>query len=242
MKSCTLYIIDDDSAAINILKDYIGKTSCQLVGSSTDPRIGIQEVHKKKVDIVFLDMQMQPINGLEVMPQLPLSTKVIFCTSYQELAMEAYQTYWRHFLLKPFSFHNFYNILGQTAATLSSRSFIGEGSGHESDFKFFSGGIKGVHKKLWYEDMVYACSLKDKTQIYLIDGETYVINQRIGKLIKSLPSTRFARISKEIIVSLSAIELVEYGKVGVTIAHRRIFLDIGGAYSKDFYNWILDNS
>lgn len=242
MKSCTVYIIDDDSAAINILTDYIGKTSCQLVGSSRDPRVGIREIHQKKVDIVFLDMQMQPINGLEVMPQLPSSTKVIFCSSYQELALEAYQTYWRHFLLKPFSFHNFYNILGQTAATLPSGSFIGERLNYGSDFQFFSGGTKGVYKKFWYEDMVYACSLKDRTQIHLVGGDTFIINRRIGKLIKSLPSTKFARISKDIIVSLDAIESVEHGKVGVSISKKKVLLDMGGTYSKDIYNWIIDNS
>ncbi|TDS06564.1 LytR/AlgR family response regulator transcription factor [Sphingobacterium paludis] len=241
MKTLNLFIIDDDRSAIDHLKSLIAKTPCRLVGSATDPRNGIAEIEKKKVDIVFLDMQMEPISGLEVVPQLPNDVQVIFCTSFRESAHQAYDTYTYHYLLKPFGFVKFFNVLRKTMATITHRSFLGE-SETKKKFQFFGTGAKGGHERLWYEDFVYAHSLGEKTMINFTDGRSYVINQRIGRLLKRLPATHFARISNEVFIALHAIQKVLYGRVYVIIDGKEQRLDMGTEYAKEIIRWIEDNS
>lgn len=241
MRTFNLFIIDDDQSAIEHLKTLIAKTPFRLVGAATDPRIGIAEIEKKKVDIVFLDMQMEPLSGIEVVPQLPHGVQVIFCTSFREYAHQAYDTFMFHYLLKPFGFVKFFNVLRKTVANITNQSFLGEGE-TKTKFQFFGTGAKGGYQRLWYDDFVYAHSLGDKTMVNFKDGSSYILNKRIGKLLKRLPPTHFARISNEALIALHAVDKVLYSQAYVTIDGKEVRLDMGVEYAKEMIRWIADNS
>lgn len=241
MRTLNLFIIDDDPVAIEHLKVLIAKTPYRFAGSSTDARQAILEIEKIEVDIVFLDMQMQPLSGLDVVPQLPKHVKVIFCTSFREFAHQAYDIYASHYLLKPFGFVRFYDVLSKTVATVDKLSYLGE-TEIKRKFQFFGSGLKGSYEKFWYNDFVYAQSFGDKTIINFKDGNSHTLNQRIGKLLKKLPTTHFARISNEVFIALHAIDRIGNSKAFVNINGKVEGLDMGIDYAKEIMRWVSDNS
>ena len=84
------YIIDDEQPAIKIIENYLNKfPTLELVGTSTNPLLGIEEIKKNKVELVFLDIQMDEMNGIEVVEHIDSKTKVIFCTAYSEFAVKS---------------------------------------------------------------------------------------------------------------------------------------------------------
>lgn len=241
LRVCRLYILDDDQSAIDKLKDDLMKTRHILVGTSTDPMAAIGDIHKQDVDVLFLDMQMQPITGMEVMPQLPPHVRVIFCTSHRDLAAMGYETYYRHYLLKPFGFQQLCTVLDQTIATLPRTSTLGNIEAEKKSV-FVPKEVKGSYVRMWYEHVQYGCALGgDKVQIHLKDGGSMCINKRIGILMKSLPRDQFARISKDMFVRLDAILAITSGKIKIECDGRIIELDMGNRYAKDLYNWVKDN-
>jgi len=102
------YIIDDEHMAINVIAKYIQQIpDLTLVGTATNPITGIEEIKKNKADLVFLDMRMDEMSGLEVMDIVGPDTKVIFCTAYAEFAIKSYDMEAIDYLMKPVSFARF---------------------------------------------------------------------------------------------------------------------------------------
>src|SRR5438046_5832475 len=101
-------IIDDEQHAIDVLKKYIGRLgNLQLVGTETNPLAGIEIVKKEKPDVVFLDIQMDEMSGIEVMKIIGNTTKVVFCTAYSEFAVTSYDLEAVDYLMKPIEFNRF---------------------------------------------------------------------------------------------------------------------------------------
>jgi len=240
MKTVRLYIIDDDPDWIRILSSYIEKTNHTLVGSSTDPLLGIREVNRLKVDIVLLDMQMQPLSGLEVIPQLPPHVKIIFCTSYREMAYEGYDRHLHHFILKPMEFAKFYKVLDKTVSTMGHSSFLGE----EELGKYFQFiiGPKSGSWRVWYDKLSYVMSVGEKCVFNFRDGTSKQMAERVGTIFARFPQTHFARISTYTFVALAAIERATFSKVYVQIKGKQVALPMGRKYAPEIHKWIADNS
>ena len=102
------YIIDDEQPAIKIIENYLKKfPSIELIGTSTNPIKGIEEIKKNKVELIFLDIQMDEMNGIEVFDHIDPEAKVIFCTAYSEFAVKSYELNAVDYLMKPISFERF---------------------------------------------------------------------------------------------------------------------------------------
>ena len=102
------FIIDDEQPAINVLSAYISQIQeLELVGSDTNPVKGIEKIKLLKPDVVFLDIQMNEMNGLDVMQILHKEIKVVFCTAYSQFAVESYDLNAVDYLMKPVSFARF---------------------------------------------------------------------------------------------------------------------------------------
>ena len=102
------FIIDDEQPAIDVIECYIKMIpGLQLVGTSTNPLQAIERIRKLKVDIVFLDIQMDEMNGIDVMKQLDKDIKVVFCTAFSEFAVTSYDLDATDYLMKPIAFERF---------------------------------------------------------------------------------------------------------------------------------------
>ena len=106
MTNC--FIIDDEQPAIDVIQNYIKQIPIlHLVGSSTNPLQAIETIKKNKVDLVFLDIHMDEMNGIEVIKHLDKNIKVILCTAYSEFAVASFDLDVVDYLMKPISFDRF---------------------------------------------------------------------------------------------------------------------------------------
>ena len=102
------FIIDDEQPAIDVIQNYIKRIpSLELVGASTNPMQAIEIIRKNKADLVFLDIQMDEMNGIELAKKLDQNAKVIFCTAYSRFAVASFDLDAIDYLVKPFSFQRF---------------------------------------------------------------------------------------------------------------------------------------
>lgn len=101
-------VIDDEAPAIRILKRYIERLpNLKLVGTATDALTGIELIQKEKPDVVFLDIEMEEMNGLEVMKIISENTAIVFCTAYSEMVVRKYALDAVEYLEKPIAFKRF---------------------------------------------------------------------------------------------------------------------------------------
>jgi two-component SAPR family response regulator len=113
-KQLTCIIIDDEPSAIRLLEKYVAKISfLDLKGSYTNPLEALQSIEKETVDLVFLDIQMPEITGIQLSKIISSKTKIIFTTAYPQFALESYDVSAIDYLLKPIDFERFYKAVSK---------------------------------------------------------------------------------------------------------------------------------
>ena len=112
MRPLTCMIVDDEPLAVRLLESYVEKTpDLQLLAAYTDSITAINAVREQKPDVLFLDIQMPNIDGMELAHSLPTETRVIFTTAFKEYAFESYEVNALDFLLKPIRYNKFLNAV-----------------------------------------------------------------------------------------------------------------------------------
>lgn len=201
-------IIDDEQFAINIIEDYISKIpSLQLIGTTTNPLEGLEMARSKKADLVILDIQMDEMNGIEVMRVLPKEVKVIFCTAYSEFAVDSYEVEAVDYLLKPVSFSRFVKAI-QRVTNLVMEQAVEELTSIPDDYIFIKTEQKGKMVKINLIDIEYIEGMKNYVAFHC--GKKKILAYLTLKdLEEKLPRNQFMRVHKSYIVALRLITTVE---------------------------------
>lgn len=226
-------IIDDEQFAINVIKEYINRIpSLQLVGSTTNPLEGIELVRSQKVDLVFLDIQMDEMNGIEVMRVLPKDVNVIFCTAYSEFAVDSYEVEAVDYLLKPVSFNRFVKAV-QRATNLVMGKAVEELSSAQDDYIFIKTEQKGKMVKINFNDIEYIEGMKNYVA-FRCGKEKILAYLTMKDLEQKLPHNQFMRVHKSYIVALRLITAVENStlvlkdrleRIPLSESYREVFLE-----------------
>ncbi|WP_424963047.1 LytR/AlgR family response regulator transcription factor [Ekhidna sp.] len=212
-------IVDDEPLAIEVLQSYIDRVdSLELVSTCSNAVQAFEVLKKEKVDLLFLDIQMPKLTGIEFMKALNPTSKVIFTTAYREYAVESYELNVVDYLLKPIAFDRF--IMAVNKVVLNEKSqdsqLIQTDSIEETDpFLFLKVDRKMV--KVYLKDITYIESLKDYVRVKTADGKELVSLQKISYLEKKLPSDCFVRAHKSYIVSVHKIS-----------AYSSTYIEVGG--------------
>jgi two-component system LytT family response regulator len=230
-------IIDDEQAAINILASYVKNIPyLHLVASTTKPLEGIDIINSRQVDLVFLDIQMPDLTGIEFIRAINGKCKVILTTAYSEYALDGFELAVIDYLLKPIPFARFLN------AVQKARDIL-EIAGHakkqdrllgEAEFILLKGDTKGKLIKIEIKDIDYFEGMRNYVAIYCSGKKTLaLINMK--DLEEKLPREKFIRVHKSFIVAISKIESIEgntiflknYPKGDILIGnvYRAAFLD-----------------
>jgi len=230
----TCYVIDDEEHAVDTLVNYINKLpGLNLVGTSINPLKAIDEItNSSQVDIVFLDVDMPELSGLEVADIISPHTSVIFTTAYPNYAVQAFEKNGSDFLLKPISFERFAKSVSKVENLIRSKK---QSEHHSDDEHFFiNPGIKGRIIQLSYSEIIYIEGLKNYVVLYTIDGKhiTYLSMREIEKLI---PMSRFTRIHKSYIVNIDKIKSIDGNNV---ILSSTVELPIGISFKENFIHLI----
>ena len=201
-------IVDDEPLAIEILESFIGRVdSLELVGSCTNGIKAFDILKKEKVDLLFLDIQMPKLTGIEFLRILNPAPQVIFTTAYRDYAVESYELHVVDYLLKPIAFDRFLMAINKVTKVESSMK-VEENSYasiEENDpYLFLKSDRKMV--KVYLKDIAYIESLKDYVRIKLVDGKEVISLQKISYLEKKLPADDFIRIHKSYIIARQKID------------------------------------
>jgi DNA-binding LytR/AlgR family response regulator len=229
-------IVDDEPLAIEILESYVSKVEqLQLLSTFRNAISAFTFLQQNSVDLVFLDIQMPKLSGIDFLRTLKQPPKVIFTTAFREYALEGFELEIVDYLLKPIPFDRFLKavakVLHQPAIPVASTSK------HEpapDNYVFFKVDKKMIKTKM--ADVLYIESIKDYVKVKTSDKEI-VTQQKISYLEESLPREQFLRIHRSFIVNLEKIDA--YSATDVEIGKHSI--PIGRNYKNDVMKILAKN-
>ena len=216
MRPLTCIIVDDEPLAVRLLASYAEKTpDLTLLASFTDPIEAINAVKAQQPDLLFLDIQMPNIDGMELARMLPQQTRVIFTTAFKEYAFESYEVKALDFLLKPIRYNKF------LAAVEKAREWFGRDSlgtvlsescdslrtvPNESLFL----KVDGEYRQVALDKIVYVNGMKDYMLFYLDDEPKPLITHLTMKAVEEmLPAAQFMRVHRSYIVAINKIRKID---------------------------------
>ena len=232
MKIKTL-VIDDEHLAREYIKDYIQKLPfLAFVGDYNSPLKAIDQIKAGQVDLLFLDIQMPDITGLDFLRTLNNPPHVIITTAYKEFALEGYELNVSDYLLKPFSFERFLSaankVLAKMDVTESTKTAKVPG---EQDTTLHENYLviraDRKHYKINYEDLIYIEGQKAYVTFHTAEKKVTALAS-LKDLEEKLPSNQFIRIHKSYIVSIKNIASLEGNLIDVAGQH----LPVGKSYKE----------
>lgn len=226
-------IVDDEKLARTLLKRYIEKLpNLELIRECKNAVEAIPVLHNEHIDLIFLDIQMPELTGIEFLNTLQEKPLVIFTTAYQQYALEGYQLDIVDYLLKPFRFNRFLQAVNKAARRLNTEegkspiSIDQLPKNQEKDSIL----IKSSHTvfKVFLDEIVYIQGMKEYVAFYLA-GKRIITLQSLKQLEKELPGERFMRIHKSYIISTNKVTAINSS----TIYIGKEKFPIGGLYKED---------
>jgi DNA-binding LytR/AlgR family response regulator len=223
-------IIDDEPLARNVISEYAKKIpSSMIVGECEDAICAHEFLQRKTTDLIFLDINMPKLSGIEFLKTIKNPPLVIFTTAYSEYALDSYELNAIDYLKKPFSFERFCKAYfkAEELLMLKQNANKPETSHNKEEFIFIKSDKKSF--KVNISDISYIEGLGDYIKLYVGDKKL-VTNLSMKKIEALLPSHLFYRIHKSYIISLQKIESIEGNMVKINNTK----LPVGNSYRQEF--------
>jgi two-component system LytT family response regulator len=205
--------LDDEDLALELLEDYISRVPyLNLVATSDDPLEAMTIIQEQQIDLVFLDIQMPGLNGLQLIESLSSNPMCILVTAYSQYALDGFNLSVVDYLVKPVPFDRFLKACNKARELYQLKNKPGLVKETGNDYFFINADYS--HIKVDYNDILWVEGLKDYIKIHL-ESTTKPIVARISmkSIEELLPSSRFLRIQKSYIVSKSRITAVKKSSV-----------------------------
>ncbi|MHA4895958.1 LytR/AlgR family response regulator transcription factor [Pedobacter sp. PWIIR3] len=236
--------VDDEAYASEIIATYIRRIPfLELVGTTTNAFEALGWVQEGKVDLVFLDIQMPELTGIQFLKICGSKCKVILTTAYPEYALEGFEHDVIDYLLKPVSFERFYKSIQKAQLLIDPPQTpqpVPEPVKTEvsattasSNFMFIKGESKNKFLKVNFDDILYVEGLKNYISIYT-PGKRIITYQSLRELETQLPQPPFYRVHKSYIIAVDKIKMVD----GNTIYIEDQTIPVGETYKEDFFKMI----
>ena len=200
-------IIDDEPLAAQLLASYAERTPViNLVGTYNSAVAAIKDIKEKKIDLLFLDIQMPDLSGLEFATLIPKTTKIVFTTAFSQYAVDGYKVGALDYLLKPISYEDFIRVVDKAEKifTEQERQVV-----YDRDRFIY---VKSEYKLLQIrlDDILFIEGLKDYVKIYLEGNQKYVMSlMNMKKMEENLPKPEFMRPHRSYIVHMTKVKLVD---------------------------------
>lgn len=233
-------IIDDEPLAIEVLSGYCKKLGfIEEVGSYTNPLDAITVIKEKKVDLIFCDIEMPQISGLEFISALENRPLFIFTTAYSQYAVEGFELNAVDYLVKPIPYHRFIKAISRVKELMalkeqpiSANVFPSNGETNENQKFIF---VKSEHEsvKINLDDIQYIQGLKDYLKIHIVDSNKTILTLLSFKeLLDKLPPNQFLRVHKSFVVNVNFIRTVQRNRIVID----DIRIPIGDSHKAQFFS------
>lgn len=201
-------IVDDEQHAIDILVHYVSQTPyLQLLATTTNPLEALQIVNTQKCDLIFLDIQMPELTGIDLAKALHGKAAVILTTAYSEFALESYELDVVDYLLKPVRFPRFLQAVQKALKDAREKTEARE-TPAEDDYLFVKTESKGKLLKINLDDIDYVEGMKNYVAIFR-GGQKTLVYTSMKELEERLPHQNFLRVHKSFIIPIGKITGIE---------------------------------
>lgn len=228
--------IDDEPLSLSLIKKFITETPfLNFVGEYTNPLEALHQIKNEKVQLIFLDIEMPQVNGLDFAKMIMSKDnsneyRIIFTTAYNQFAVDGYKVDALYYLLKPLNYHDF------LSAALKAWTYFDEAKKvynvqkqiASSDFIFLRVGY--THVKVNLNEIIYVESDKDYVKIFLDNSEPLIALMNLKTIAQILPEN-FIRINRSFIVSIKKIKSISKTHIVIGNTH----LSIGEQYKEEVY-------
>lgn len=219
-------IIDDEPLAAELLASYARRIpELNLVGVYESAVTAMGELRIKPVDVLFLDIQMPELNGLELARLLPSKTKVIFTTAFDRYAVDGYKVKAAGYLLKPISYDDFVMAVNNVADSL--RTITRQESMMKNRFVYVKSEYKLV--RVDFDDILYVEGVKDYVKFYFSGNRKPMMTLMNMKTVEdSLPHYQFMRVHRSFIVNMDKINMIDRGRIVIG----DVFIPVSESYKE----------
>lgn len=244
--------IDDEPLALNIIEEFCSKIDfLHLIKKCTSAFEAIKVLNTQTIDLIFLDIHMPDITGLDFFKSLPNPPMVIFTTAYSEFALDGFELHAVDYLVKPIPFDRFLKAVNRAYELYSLRNTENReiqqspgqpepvvhdviNAGPEPNFLLIKVEYSTV--RVEFQDILYIEGLKDYIKIYTT-GKMLLTKSTMKNIQSRLPDKLFFRVHKSFIVSFDHIRKIENNRIVI----QEKYIPIGEQYKEDFYNYVNRN-
>lgn len=236
-------IVDDEPLALGLLESYVKKTPLlELNGAYSSAIQAMKNLPENPVNLIFLDIQMPELNGLEFSRMIPQDTRIIFTTAFEQYALDGYKVNALDYLLKPVSYSDFMQAVNkavkwfelQQKAEENSNNFIQASS--ESNYIYIKSDYNLIQINL--DKILYIEGLKDYIKIHLEDEPRPILSLvSMRAMEEKLPSSRFLRVHRSFIVQKQKIKVIDKGR----IVFGKEYIPISDSYKQELQNYVNEH-
>lgn len=223
--------VDDEPIALEKLESYIRRIPfLELVALCENPVEAVQIMMEKRIDALFVDINMPDLNGMELVSSLPEPPMVVFTTAYAEYAAESYRIPAVDYLLKPFDFTDFQRAAGRLLKQAKTMSPVQQTAADE-DYLLVKDGYKYV--SVHFADILYIRGMRDYVQIYVEGRKPIIAGASMSQIKEKLP-VWFLQVHRSYIVNVRKVSEIE--RMRIVIGGERI--PIGDSYRQQFMDFL----
>ena len=234
MLSCA--IVDDEPLALDLLETYVEKTPfLQIKGKYASAVEAMKGLQEQPVDLLFLDIQMPELDGLEFSHMVIPETRIIFTTAFEQYALDSYRVNALDYLLKPISYRDFLEASNKALQWFELKN-AADGtvdSAEDDEYMYVKSEYKLIQISL--KDILYIEGLKDYVKIYVeTEARPIMSLMSLKSLEERLPTSRFLRVHRSYIVQKSKIRLIDRGR----IVFGTEYIPISDSYKQDLQTYL----
>ncbi|WP_439883190.1 LytR/AlgR family response regulator transcription factor [Pontibacter sp. MBLB2868] len=239
--------VDDEPLALDIIESYVSKLPyLELVKTCSSATEAMQVLQEEQIDLMFLDIEMPELTGIQFLNILKHQPLIIFTTAYPDYALEGFNQDAVDYLLKPIPFDRFLKAVTKAQERLQRNGKNSEAAAaqaptqyvapqHEQDFMFVKADYKTI--RVDFKDILWIEGLKDYIIIQTKEQKIITLLS-MNKMMEKLPDSKFLRVHRSFIVSLQKIDSIE--KSRIRIGNKEV--PIGEVYKEQFLKWVEENN
>lgn len=227
-------VVDDEPLAARLISTYVERTPfLSLVAEVHTPEAALEFINEGDIDLVFLDIHMPRLSGMQLARILPDSARVVFTTAYADHAVEGFRVNAIDYLLKPVSYEDFLEAAVRAQKIFEATANVVAPVPPAADFLT----VKSEYRllRIPFDEIIYIEGLKDYVRINTGDGSKPVLTlMSMKSLEEALPASQFMRVHRSFIVNLDKVRLIE--RNSIILAGRCI--PVGDSYRKRFFSYL----
>ena len=221
-------IVDDEPLAASLLENHISKIDdLKLSGKAENAMQAYKILQNQTVDLMFLDIQMPHLTGIDFLKSLPQKPKTIFTTAYRDFAIEGFELEAVDYLLKPITFERFFKAVERILRNTTD---------DKEDFILIK--TEGMQHKISLSEIVYFESQGNDIKIVLISQESFISKHKITDLEKTLSGRGFVRIHRSFIINSAFVTAFSHNEIVISSHH----IPVGRSYKQEFDRFVSDFS